>query len=117
MNKKKTISSTEISHTGLKPKANFGIPNPPVYHASTILYPNSKSRREKKIKFQYGRTGTPTSNAFCDTIAELYNADGSILAPSGLAAAVVGILSFVKNGSHILVTDSAYGSTRNFIRC
>ena len=115
MNKKKTISSTEITHTGLKPKANFGIPNPPVYHASTILYPNSKSRREKKIKFQYGRTGTPTSNAFCDTIAELYNADGSILAPSGLAAAVVGILSFVKNGSHILVADSAYGSTRNFI--
>ena len=115
MNKKKTITSTEISHTGLKPKANFGIPNPPVYHASTILYPNSKSRREKKIKFQYGRTGTPTSNAFCDTIAELYNADGSILAPSGLAAAVVGILSFVKNGSHILVADSAYGSTRNFI--
>ena len=50
----------------------------------------------EKIKFQYGRTGTPTSRAFCDTMAELYNADGSIIAPSGLAAAVVGILSFVK---------------------
>ena len=48
-------------------------------------------------------------------MAELYNADGSIIAPSGLAAAVVGILSFVKSGSHILVADSAYGSTRNFI--
>ena len=48
MNKKNTISSTKITHSGLKPKTNFGIPNPPVYHASTILYPNSKSRREKK---------------------------------------------------------------------
>ena len=48
-------------------------------------------------------------------MAELYDADGSIIAPSGLAAAVVGILSFVNSGSHILVSDSAYGSTRNFI--
>ena len=115
MSKKNTISSTKITHTGLKPKTNFGIPNPPIYHASTILYPDSKSRRNKKVKFQYGRTGTPTSQAFCDTMAELYNADGSIIAPSGLAAAVVGILSFVKSGNHILVSDSAYGSTRNFI--
>ena len=115
MDKKHRISSTKIVHSGLKPKTNFGIPNPPVYHASTILYSNSKSRREKKIKFQYGRTGTPTSRAFSDTMAELYNADGSIIAPSGLAAAVVGILSFVNSGSHILAADSAYGSTRNFI--
>ena len=115
MKKKHIISSTKITHTGLKPKINFGIPNPPVYHASTILYPDSKSRRNKKVKFQYGRMGTPTSQAFCDTISELYNADGSIVAPSGLAAAVVGILSFVKSGNHILVSDSAYGSTRNFI--
>ena len=89
MIKKNTISSTKITHTGLKPKTNFGIPNPPVYHASTILYPDSKSRRNKKVKFQYGRTGTPTSQAFCDTMAELYNADGSIIAPSGLAAAII----------------------------
>ena len=115
MKKIKKRISTKIARVGLNPSINFGIPNPPVYHASTILYPNSKSRREKKIKFQYGRYGTPTSEAFCNAIADLYEADGSVIASSGLAAAVVGILSFVKNGNHILVTDSAYGSTRNFI--
>ena len=87
-------------------------------HKDTIqdrLYPNSKSHRTKKVKFQYGRFGTPTSETFCNAIADLYDADGSIVTPSGLAAAVIGILSFVKKGSHLLVTDSAYGSTRNFI--
>ena len=113
-NSKKNISTT-LSRVGLNPILNYGIPNPPVYHASTILYPNSKSHRTKKVKYQYGRFGTPTSETFCNAIADLYDADGSIVAPSGLAAAVVGILSFIKKGSHLLVTDSAYGSTRNFI--
>lgn len=115
MKKSKKNISTRLSRVGLNPKSNYGIPNPPVYHASTILYPNSKSQRTKKVKFQYGRTGTPTSDTFCNAIADLYEADGSVITPSGLAAAVVGILSFVQKGSHILVTDSAYGSTRNFI--
>ena len=115
MKKSKINISTRLSRIGLNPKINYGIPNPPVYHASTILYPNSKSQRNKKVKFQYGRIGTPTSETFCNAIADLYDADGSVITPSGLAAAVVCILSFVQKGSHILVTDSAYGSTRNFI--
>ena len=89
-NSKKNISTT-LSRVGVNPKLNYGIPNPPVYHASTILYPNSKSHRTKKVKYQYGRFGTPTSETFCNAIADLYDADGSIVARSGLAAAVVGI--------------------------
>ena len=115
MKKIKKRISTIISRVGLNPSKNFGIPNPPVYHASTILYPNSKSQRNRNTQYQYGRIATPTSETFCQSIADLYNADGSIVTPSGLAAAVTGILAFVKNGSHFLVTDNAYGSTRNFI--
>ena len=114
-NKKSISNSTKISRLGLKPSTNFGIPNPPVYHASTILYPKSESRRKRNVPYQYGRMGTPTSDVLCKAIAELYEAEGSIIAPSGLAAAVVGILSFIKPGDHLLVTDSAYGSTRKFI--
>ena len=114
-NNKSMSNSTKISRVGLKPSTNFGIPNPPVYHASTILYPKSESRRKRNVPYQYGRMGTPTSDVLSKAIAELYEAEGSIIAPSGLAAAVVGILSFVKSGDHFLVTDSAYGSTRKFI--
>ena len=115
MKKSKKNISTKLSRVGLNPSKNFGIPNPPVYHASTILYPNSKSQRNRNTQYQYGRIATPTSETFCQSIADLYNTDGSIVTPSGLAAAVTGILAFVKNGSHFLVTDNAYGSTRNFI--
>ena len=114
-NKKSISNSTKISRLGLKPYTNYGIPNPPVYHASTILYPKSESRRKRNVPYQYGRMGTPTSDVLSKSIAELYEAEGSIIAPSGLAAAVVGILSFIKPGDHFLVTDSAYGSTRKFI--
>ena len=48
---KKRIS-TIISRVGLNPSKNFGIPNPPVYHASTILYPNSKSQRNRNATNQ-----------------------------------------------------------------
>ena len=82
MKKSKINISTRLSRVGLNPKINYGIPNPPVYHASTILYPNSKSQRNKKVKFQYGRIGTPTSETFCNAIADLYDAAGSVITPS-----------------------------------
>ena len=29
---------TKLGHAGRNPKANFGIVNPPVYHASTVTF-------------------------------------------------------------------------------
>ena len=115
MKKKSLNISTKLARAGINPKNNFGIPNPPVYHASTILYPDSKSRRSRKVAYEYGRYGTPTSDALSISVAQLYEAEGTILTPSGLAAAVTALLTFIKAGDHILVTDSTYGSTRNFM--
>ena len=39
---------------------------------------------------------------------------GVSLLPSGLAAISTALLSVVHAGDHVLVTDSAYGPTRNF---
>ena len=39
---------------------------------------------------------------------------GVALLPSGLAAISAALLSVVQAGDHLLVTDSAYGPTRNF---
>ncbi len=116
MTKKKFKLSTKLARSGLNPKNNFGIPNPPVYHASTILYPNAASRRNRMVPYEYGRFGTPTSEALSKAISGLYDAEGAVLLPSGLAAAIVSILAFVNSGDHILVTDSVYGSTRQFIK-
>jgi cystathionine beta-lyase/cystathionine gamma-synthase len=39
MTKRPLKDETLLGHAGNKPQANFGVVNPPVYHASTILYP------------------------------------------------------------------------------
>ncbi|MGY8992158.1 MAG: cystathionine beta-lyase, partial [Rhodospirillales bacterium] len=62
---------TRITTVGRDPGNNHGIVNPPVYHASTIVYPSvaaleqaQQNRRDGIKGVYYGRTGTPTTHAF-----------------------------------------------------
>ncbi len=113
---------TLITHLGRDPLANFGVVNPPVYHASTILHPNTESfassfqRRFEKGEVNYGRMGTPTSYALEDAVAQLEGGYGATSVSSGLAAITTAILAFVKAGDHILMTDSAYMPSQSFSR-
>lgn len=110
-------------HAGRDPHANFGIVNPPVYHASTILHRTveswesrhgAKKRSDGSRAVMYGRIGTPTTYALEDAISALEGAAGTVLAPSGLGAITTAILSLAKAGGHILVPDSAYEPVRKF---
>src|SRR5262249_24996708 len=40
-----------------------GFATPPVYHASTLLYPSAEDYIAHRGQYQYGRRGTPTSEA------------------------------------------------------
>ncbi len=106
--------STKVTLSGRNPEENFGIVNPPVYHASTILYPDVAALETRNQKYSYGRRGTPTIDALENAITELGGGYGTRLAPSGMAAISTAILSFVEAGDHILVTDSVYSPTRIF---
>ncbi|MGQ9372068.1 cystathionine beta-lyase [Azospirillum sp. A39] len=109
---------TVIAHAGRDPDANFGIVNPPVYHASTVLFPSlaalEASDRAPFDGVNYGRIGTPTSSAFETAVAELEGGHRAVVAASGLAAIATALSAFTKAGDHVLVTDSAYGPTRRF---
>ncbi len=109
---------TILSRAGRHPKENFGIVNPPVYHASTVTFPTMAALEEATGRplegVYYGRFGTPTSRAFEEAVAALEGGDKSIALPSGLAAITCALLSFLKTGDHILITDSAYFPTRKF---
>ena len=111
---------TEIVHLGRDPRANHGVVNPPVLHASTVLFPNLAALESSHVpapdggrKIVYGRRGTPTSWALSDAIAGLEGGHDTLLTPSGLAAAAVALLSFLKAGDHLLMVDTAYGPTRS----
>ena len=107
---------TKLTHAGNSPFDNHGIVNPPVYHASTVLYRTVDELRQKeKAPFEhvtYGRTGTPTTWAFERAVADLEEADRAIAMPSGLGAIAGALYSFLKTGDHLLVTDTAYFPTR-----
>ncbi|WP_207462266.1 cystathionine beta-lyase [Azospirillum sp. SYSU D00513] len=115
---KDTKPDTRLVHAGLDPHANFGIVNPPVYHCSTVLFPTLEALegadRAPFETVQYGRMGTPTSQAFEKAVAELEGGYRAVSAASGLAAITTALLAFAKAGDHILITDSAYGPTRRF---
>jgi cystathionine beta-lyase len=118
---------TEIdpSHPALRPAtrlvlggrdtwANHGFVNPPVQHVSTVLYPSAEDFLARSARYLYGRRGTPTSEALENALRQLEGPDcaGVALAPSGLAAISTALLSVLKAGDHVLVTDSVYQPTR-----
>ncbi|WP_448187634.1 cystathionine beta-lyase [Azospirillum sp. sgz301742] len=107
---------TLLGHVGRDPQANSGIINPPVYHASTVLFPTLEaleaSDRNPFEIVNYGRVGTPTSHAFEEAVAAIEGGYRAVTAASGLAAIATALTAFTKAGDHILVTDSAYGPTR-----
>jgi len=115
-NKDKNISkSTYVVHASTDPLSHHGIVNVPVYHTSTILKPNLDDYRNSRGKYDYGRIGTPTSEASEKAVAELYQMDDAVATPSGLSAISLGILGVLSSGDHALFPDSMYGSGRRFV--
>jgi cysteine-S-conjugate beta-lyase len=106
--------ATRLTHAGREPAAHHGYVNTPVYHASTMLYPSAEAYLAHRSRYQYGRRGTPTSEAFQQALRDIEGrqCEGVALLPSGLAAVATALLSVLRAGDHVLVTDSAYFPTR-----
>jgi cystathionine beta-lyase len=107
-------ADTRLVTGGRDPFSYYGFINPPVYHASTMLYPSADDLLAGRARYQYGRRGTPTSEALEQAMAQIEGpaCAGVALVPSGLAAISTAMLSAANAGDHILVTDSVYEPTR-----
>ena len=111
---------TVITTAGRDPEANFGIVNPPVYHASTITHPTVAAMREARERrfeprvYTYGRHGTPTHSALEEAVAAVEGGERAVCLGSGLAAINAAILAFVETGDHILMADNVYSPARRF---
>jgi len=106
--------NTRLAHGGNDPRDYFGFVNPPVVHASTVLYPDAATMVGRSQKYTYGTRGTPTTDALATAIDALEGSAGTILVPSGLAAVTVPLLAFAASGDHVLIVDSVYHPTRHF---
>ena len=107
-------TATRLVHAGYDPHEYHGFVNPPVVHASTVLFPDAATMRRRDHSYLYGLRGTPTTDALEGALNDLEGAAGTILVPSGLAAISVPLLAFLSHGDHCLVVDSVYGPTRLF---
>jgi cystathionine beta-lyase len=106
---------TKLVHAGRDPSEQFGFVNTPIYRGSTVLQPTLAELEARHTKrFTYGTHGTPTTEALEKAWSEISGAAGTVLTPSGLAAVSVALLTALKAGDHLLVTDSVYQPSRSF---
>ncbi|WP_298171184.1 cystathionine beta-lyase [Novosphingobium sp.] len=91
--------------------------NPPVYRASTHLYPDMAALRAHPAnedgRFYYGRRGAPTQWALAEALTALEpGAEGTVLYPSGVAAIMGALLTVLRPGDVLLMIDNAYEPSR-----
>lgn len=91
---------------------------PTVMRASTVVFKSIEDfvSRKKRLPdgFTYGTTGTPTQRALERRISELDNANHCVVFPSGQAAICATLLALLKQGDHLLMTESSYGPAKTF---
>ncbi len=94
---------TKLVTGGRTPREYHGFVNPPVYHASTMLYPTAADMVAHRARYRYGRRGTPTSEALENALRELEGPQcaGVALLPSGAAAVSTALLSVLSAGDHL----------------
>src|SRR3954463_14579383 len=107
---------TDLIHHPYEPPAGFCAPQPGVFKASTVIFPNVAAMRARDWKFKtgytYGLHGTPTTFMLEERIAALEGGKHCILTPSGLAAISNVMMSLLKSGDEVLIPDNAYGPTK-----
>lgn len=112
---------TKLTTLGRDLDLQPGAVNPPLYRVSTVLFPDldtmeaaHAARLKGAQNMLYGRTGTPTSHAFENAIAELEGGYRARVFSSGLGAIAGSLLAFLKSGDHVLIADCVYAPTRTF---
>ena len=98
----------------------FRTPSPEIRRTSTVLFDSiadlraalAATKAGDRSASTYGTHGTPTTAALEEILVAGEGGAGVELAPSGLAAITVGMLSVLRSGDHLLVTDAVYNPVR-----
>jgi cystathionine beta-lyase len=111
-----TASNTELIHHPYRPPAGFEAPQPGVFKASTVIFPNVAAMREREWKnkegYTYGLHGTPGTYLLEERLCWLEGGSQCVLVPSGLAAIANVALSVLRSGDEVLIPDNAYGPNK-----
>ena len=116
---KPSIDTTLIHHP-YRPPAGFVAPQPGVFKASTVIFPNTAAMRARdwksKAGYTYGLHGTPTTFTLEERISTLEGGLHTLLVPSGLASIALTDMALLAAGDEVLIPDNAYGPGKELAR-
>lgn len=98
--------STDAIHAGQEPDLTTGAVITPIYMTSTYAQEGLGNNKG----YEYGRMHNLTREALENNIAALEKGKFGNAFASGLAA-VHALMSFLKKGDHVIVTENVYGGT------
>ncbi|HEV8237887.1 MAG TPA: PLP-dependent aspartate aminotransferase family protein [Thermoanaerobaculia bacterium] len=101
--------ATRAIHAGQPPDAATGAVTVPIYMTSTYVHEGLGEHKG----FEYTRVHNPTRFALEDNVAALENGVTGHAFASGMAA-ISALLTLVKAGEHVVVSQDVYGGTYRF---
>jgi cystathionine gamma-synthase len=118
--KKKPSIHTMAIHAGENRRKYADSLTTPIVQTSTFTFKNTKDIEEytkkEKERFEYARYGNPTEKIAEKRLAELEGAQAAVVFSSGMMAIATTILSLIKSGDHIIITDDSYKKTLEFCK-
>lgn len=98
--------ATKAVRAGQKPDPVTGAIVTPIYQTATYVL----EELEKSKGYDYSRTTNPTRSVLERLIAEIENAKFGLTFASGMSAESA-IVTLLKQGDHVIVSDDVYGGT------
>lgn len=108
-----------LNHLGEDREGYFNAVSPPIIQSSNFAFPNLASFRtsllDEKAHHLYTRGNNPTVEILSKKLAALEKTEDALIFSSGAAAIASAILSFVKQGDHIICVAGPYSWTKKLL--
>ena len=101
--------NTICTHIGEVEDKQFKGAISPLYMSSSYAYEDVDVKRYPRY------FNTPNQEALCKKIAMLEKSDAALIFGSGMAAVSTAMLAFLHKGDHVVLPQTLYGGTYNFV--
>jgi len=110
--------STRAIHAGEGRRRYADSITTPIIQAATYTFADTKDieayTKGGKERYEYGRYGNPTEKIAMRRLADLEGADDAVVFSSGMSAVTTTLLTLLRSGDHMVITDDAYKKTLEF---
>ncbi|MEI3613586.1 trans-sulfuration enzyme family protein [Pseudogracilibacillus sp. SO30301A] len=111
--------NTQAIHNEQEPDAQTGAVSQPIVPAVAYSFDTAEDAvavvNGEAEGVYYGRYGNPTSRKLELKVASLEGSEDALAVSSGMAAISIGLMNFLSQGDHVVVTKDVYGGTHKFL--